>query len=100
MRFDEHVLELCKKIPKGRVSTYKIIAEKMKTKAYRAIGSALKNNKKPIIIPCHRVVKSDGSLGGYSGIMNNKKKKILLEKEGLKIENNKIKEFEKKVYRF
>lgn len=100
MRFDEHVLELCKKIPKGSVSTYKIIAEKMKTKAYRAIGSALKNNKKPIIIPCHRVVKSDGSLGGYSGIMNNKKKKILLEKEGLKIENNKIKEFEKNVYRF
>ena len=100
MRFGERVLELCSKIPKGSVSTYKIIAEKMKTKAYRAIGSALKNNKKPIIIPCHRVVKSDGSLGGYSGIMNNKKKKILLEKEGLKIENNKIKEFEKNVYRF
>ena len=100
MRFDEHVLELCKKIPKGRVSTYKIIAEKMNTKAYRAVGSALRNNKKPIIIPCHRVVKSDGSLGGYSGIMNNRKKNKLLEKEGLMIKNNKIEEFEKKIYRF
>ena len=66
MQFNEKVLELTKKIPKGRVTTYKLIAEKLKTHACRAVGTALHNNKKPIIIPCHRVVNSDGFVGGYA----------------------------------
>ena len=73
--FSDKVYALCKKIPKGKVTTYKIIAKKLKTKAYRAVGNALNKNKTPIKIPCHRVVSSDRSIGGYSkGV----KKKIQL----------------------
>ena len=98
MLFKEKVLELTKKIPKGRVTTYKIIAEKLKTRAYRAVGTALHNNKKPITIPCHRVVNSNGFLGGYAkGI---KKKIELLKKEGIKIKNKKIKDFKKVLFKF
>ena len=75
MNFQEKVLNLCSKIPKGKVSTYKEIAKKLKTKAYRAVGNALHNNKTPVVIPCHRVVCSDGSLGGYADGL---KKKISL----------------------
>ena len=98
MKFNEKVLSLTKKIPKGKVTTYKLIAEKLGTKAYRAVGRALKENKKPIIIPCYRVVSSDGSLGGYSrGV---KEKIRLLEKEGIKIKNNKIINFKGKLFKF
>ncbi|MBA3064268.1 MGMT family protein [Candidatus Woesearchaeota archaeon] len=98
MQFNEKVLKLTKKIPRGRVTTYKIIAEKLKTKAYRAVGTALHNNKRPIIIPCHRVVNSNGFVGGYAkGI---KKKTELLKKEGIKIKNKKIEYFEKILFRF
>jgi len=96
--FSEKVLNLVKKIPKGKVTTYKLIAKKLKTKAYQAVGNALNKNTKPIIIPCHRVVKSTGEIGGYSrGI---KKKILLLKKEGIKIKNNKIENFKKVLFRF
>lgn len=88
--FSDRVYNLVKKIPKGRVSTYKIIAEKLGCKGYRAVGQALKNNKNPVVIPCHRIIKSDGFLGGYCGKLNNNKKKKLLKKEGVKITGNKI----------
>ena len=98
MLFKEKVLKLTKKIPIGRITTYKIIAEKLNTHAYRAIGTALHKNKKPIIIPCHRVVNSSGFVGGYA---NGIKKKIkLLKKEGIKIKNKKIQDFEKVLFRF
>jgi methylated-DNA-[protein]-cysteine S-methyltransferase len=88
--FQEKVLDLVKKIPKGKVTTYKEIGKALKRKGqvYRAVGRALHDNKTPIIIPCHRVIASDGSLGGYSrGI---KKKIALLKKEGVKIESGKV----------
>lgn len=100
MNFQDKVLVLTKKIPKGKVTTYKEIAKAMKTKAYRAVGAALRNNKRPIIIPCHRVVSSDGSLGGYKGKLNSKEKIKLLKKEGIEINKNKIVDFEKKLYTF
>jgi len=87
---NKKVLDLVRKIPKGKVTTYKIIAEKLNSRAYRAVGSALKNNKNPVIIPCHRVINSDGSLGGYKGIRNNKEKSDLLRKEGIEINKGKI----------
>ena len=98
--FQSKVLSLVKKIPKGRVTTYKMIGKALgkKGQAYRAVGRALHDNKFPIIIPCHRVVKSDGSLGGYSrGI---KKKITLLRKEGVFVKNGKIVDFEKKLISF
>lgn len=88
MRFSDRVLEVTKKIPKGKVTTYKATAEKLGTKAYRAVGNALHNNKNPVVIPCHRVVSSDGSIGGYSrGI---KKKIELLKKEGVEVKDGKV----------
>ena len=88
--FQEKVLELTKKIPKGKVTTYKEIAKKLKSIAYRAVGTALRNNKTPIIIPCHRVVNSNGSVGSYKGVENSKEKIKLLRKEGVKVVNGKL----------
>ena len=95
-RFQRHVYELCRKVPKGRVTTYKEIAKAMKTKAYRAVGQALRQNPFAPRVPCHRIVCSDGSLGGFAGKMKSEEKIVLLEKEGIKIKDNKILEFKKK----
>jgi len=98
MLFKEKVLKLTKRIPKGKVTTYKLLSEKLNTRAYRVVGTALHNNKNSIIIPCHRVVNSDGFIGGYAkGI---KEKIKLLKKEGIKIKNKKIQNFEKVLFRF
>ena len=90
MTFSQEVLQLTAKIPRGKLTTYKEIAKKLHTKAYRAVGAALRNNSKPMIIPCHRVVNTDGSLGGYMGIKNNPEKIRLLKKEGIDIKSNTI----------
>ena len=93
--FQDKVYALCKKIPKGRVSTYKEIAESFGCKAYRAVGQVL--NKNPYKeVPCHRVVDSKGNLHGFA--LGLKKKKEMLEKEGIKIRNYKILDFEKVLY--
>ena len=93
MTFQDKVLALVKKIPKGKVTTYKEIGKALKKKGqvYRAVGRALHDNKFPVKIPCHRVVASDGSLGGYSrGV---KKKIALLKKEGIEVKQRKSKIF-------
>jgi methylated-DNA-[protein]-cysteine S-methyltransferase len=100
MNFSEKVLVLVKKIPKGKVTTYKELGKKLggRGQVYRAVGRALHENKTPITIPCHRVVCSDGSVGGYSrGI---KKKIQLLKKEGIEVKKNKVVEFENKLFSF
>ncbi len=83
-KFQKRVFAEVRKVPKGKTTTYKAIAEKLKTSP-RAIGQALKKNPYPIKIPCHRVIKSDGSLGGYKGKMNSKIKRRLLREEGADI---------------
>ncbi|MDP7180811.1 MAG: MGMT family protein [Candidatus Woesearchaeota archaeon] len=90
MNFNQKVLNITKKIPKGKVTTYKAIAEKLNSKAYRAVGTALKNNPDAPKTSCHRVIASDGSLGGYCGKMNDPEKAALLRKEGVEVNNNKI----------
>ncbi len=97
MAFREKVWDLCRKVPKGRVSSYKIMAEKLGTKAYRAVGNALNKNKSKDV-PCHRIVNSKGELHGFAQGL--KAKKTLLEKEGIKIKNNKVVDFEKFLYKF
>jgi methylated-DNA-[protein]-cysteine S-methyltransferase len=82
----QEVYNLLKEIPRGKVTTYKEIAECLNTKAYQAIGQILKHNPNPIIVPCHRVVKTNGSLGGYAG-KNYQDKINLLENEKVQIEN-------------
>jgi len=91
MNFQEKVYNLTKKIPKGRVTTYKEIARKLKTKAYRAVGNALRKNPHAPNVPCHRVINSDGNVGSYKGKSNSKEKIKILKKEGIEIKNNKIK---------
>jgi methylated-DNA-[protein]-cysteine S-methyltransferase len=95
MKFSEKVYKLTKKIPEGRVSTYKTIAKKLKCRAYRAVGNAL--NKNPHrTVPCHRVVKNSGFVGGFASGTKNKVK--ILKSEGVKIKNNKILNFEKVLF--
>jgi len=73
------VLEVVSRIPKGKTMTYAEVAKKAgNVKAYRAVGNILNKNYNPLI-PCHRVVRSDGSLGGYNRGSN--KKRELLRKE-------------------
>ncbi len=99
----ENVYELCRKIPAGKISTYKALAEESNTKSYRAIGQALKRNPNPISTPCHRIVSSSGLIGGFKGKNSGKeiKEKIkLLEKEGVKVKNNKVVDFEKALHKF
>lgn len=83
--FQEKVYKVVRKIPKGRVLTYKKVAELAgHPKAYRAVGNALNKNPDLKKIPCHRVVKSDGKIGGYGGGVD--KKYLLLLREGVKID--------------
>jgi len=88
MNFNEKVWNLCKQIPRGKVTTYRAIANKLGTKAYRAVGSALNKNPDAPRVPCHRVIRSDGSVGEYA--FGTKKKIKLLKQEGIEIISNKI----------
>jgi len=83
MNFTSKVLNIVKRIPKGKLLTYKDVAIKAgRPKASRAVGNVLRKNY-DTEIPCHRVIRSDGKLGGYNrGI---KKKLKLLKNEGLNL---------------
>lgn len=80
--FKDKVLEVVKSIPEGRVLTYQDVAKYAgKSKAYRAVGNILSKNHDSGI-PCHRVVRSDGKIGGYN--RGTKRKILLLRREGVK----------------
>jgi methylated-DNA-[protein]-cysteine S-methyltransferase len=96
--FASRVYGLTKRVPRGKVTTYGEIARAMRTKGCRAVGNALHRNPTPIIVPCHRVVKSDGSIGGFA--LGKRKKIKLLEKERVKIRNGRIINFENKLFKF
>ena len=81
MTFKEKVLNIVKKIPRGKVLTYSEVAKKAgNSKAARAVGNFMKNNYDPLV-PCHRVIRSDGKIGDYNRGGNSAKIK-LLETEG------------------
>ncbi len=85
-KFQLKVWSYLKKIPHGSVKTYSQVANSIgKPLAVRAVANAIGKNPYPQKIPCHRVIRSDGSLGGYSGKGGIKTKKILLKKEGIKL---------------
>ena len=82
--FQIKVWNAISKIPKGKVKTYKELARSIrKPKASRAVANACGKNPFPIKIPCHRVIRSDGRLGGYSGKGGIKTKRKLLRSEGI-----------------
>ena len=98
--FQSSVYALVAKVPKGRVTTYGAIAQALgrKGNTARAIGQALnKNPDAPNKIPCHRVVSASGKIGGY-GFGGTIPKIKLLEKEGVKILDGKILQFERVMY--
>ncbi|MDP2905824.1 MAG: MGMT family protein [Candidatus Omnitrophota bacterium] len=81
-KFELRVYQAVLTIPFGQTRTYKWVAEKIGCPgASRAVGQALKRNPYPLIIPCHRVIKGDNSLGGYSGAGGARKKMRLLDLE-------------------
>ena len=96
-KFSEKCYFLLRKVPKGRVTTYKVLAGALKTKAYRAVGNAMKNNPYFPKVPCHRVVNSNGKVGDYN--LGVKRKIEMLRKEGILIKNNKI-DLDKYLYKF
>ena len=82
-KFQLKVWNYLKSIPKGTVKTYKEVAIGINNpKSARAVANACANNPYAPKIPCHRVIRSDGKLGGYSGLGGLKTKKKLLKKEG------------------
>ena len=88
--FEKAVLMATFEIPKGKVSTYKRIAEKIgNPNAYRAVGNALHKNPLAPIIPCHRVVRSDGFLAGDKESVEIRRHRLL--DEGIPLEGNRVK---------
>ena len=86
-------------VPKGRVTTYGELAKAVGLKnGQRVIGLIMKNNPFPVILPCHRVVKSDGKIGGYA--YGEMVKSRMLSNEGIKIIDGKIIDFEKEKFYF
>lgn len=82
--FQQMVWRELLKIPKGKTITYKELAIKVgKPRAIRAVANAVGANKLLVVIPCHRVIRSDGLLGGYSGPGGVRAKRVLLQKEGV-----------------
>ena len=97
MNFSERCYQLLKKVPRGKITTYKEIARALKSKAYRAVGNAMNKNPYAPNVPCHRVIKSTGKVGGFaSGTM---KKTQILKKEGVEINKGKI-NLKKYLYKF
>ncbi len=90
-----------RQIPEGRVSTYGDMAAALgKPKAARAVGGMLATNPDAPRTPCHRVVRSDGSLGGYQGGMEaQSRKRDLLESEGVRVVDGKVQDFDRLRFR-
>jgi methylated-DNA-[protein]-cysteine S-methyltransferase len=91
-KFQSECYEALKKVPKGKVITYAGLAREIgKPKAHRAVGNAMNKNPFAPKVPCHRVVKSNGELGGFADDINVKIKR--LHEEGVDVLNNKIVNF-------
>ena len=86
--FNERCYDVLRQVPKGKVTTYKALAQAMKTKAYRAVGNAMNKNPHAPEVPCHRVVQSNGGIGGFAG--GTRKKIQMLKKEGVEVVKGKI----------
>lgn len=98
--FHVRVLELVKQIPYGKVTTYSEIARALtgSVRAARAVGRAVARNPYPLEIPCHRVVRCDGSVGGYRLGVEAKIRR--LQAEGLEIEDGRVLNFETRLFRY
>ena len=98
LSFNEKCYELLKKIPEGKVTTYKEMAIALGTTACRAVGTAMAKNTDLVTTPCHRVVRSDGSVGQYA--LGTDKKSELLCNEGIEVSNGKVRNLDKYLFTF
>lgn len=99
MKLEQMVYDLVARIPEGKVTTYGDLARAAgKPKANRLVGQILNRNPNPVLVPCHRVVRSDGDIGGYAYGSDAKRK--LLKREGVRITKDKIIDFENAKYQF
>ena len=99
MKIEERVYKKLLQVPTGYVVTYGELSRAVGLhNGQRLVGQIMKKNPFPVIVPCHRVVKSDGTVGGYA--YGSERKKHMLSKEGLKINNDKISDFKKNLFRF
>jgi len=98
--FQEDVLNRVKQIPRGKITTYGEIAKELtgSVRAARAVGQAVARNPYPIRIPCHRVVRSTGDVGGYRWGVDTKIR--LLREEGIEFKGRKVVKFEETLFRF
>ena len=96
--FDQKCYRLLRQVPAGRVTTYREIARALGSRAWRAVGSAMAKNKHLVTVPCHRVVRSDGSIGQYASGAD--VKAALLQSEGVALDNNKVADLNRYMYYF
>lgn len=91
--FQERVYAAVKRIPQGKVTTYKLLAKEIGCKSSQAVGQALKRNPFAPMVPCHRVIFSNLSIGGFAGQVHGDaitRKKMLLKQEGVLFDNDKL----------
>lgn len=101
--FAEQTYQLLKRVPKGRVTTYKALADALGSRSYRAIGQFMRTNPHAPEVPCHRVVASDGTIGGFMGASRGpqiKKKIALLAREGVSVIRGKVVDFPSRLFTF
>lgn len=96
----QRVWEALLRIPRGKVTTYGLIARYLGTRGVRAVATAVGKNPDAPEVPCHRVVLSDGTLGNYSGKGGVGTKKQLLAHEGVIVTRGRIDDFGKVVYTY
>lgn len=97
--FNERCYKLLSTVQSGKVTTYKALAEALGTRAYRAVGNAMNKNPYPRdIVPCHRVVNTDGRLGGYAGQTSEKINR--LKEEGVQVKDERIVDFKTRLHTF
>jgi methylated-DNA-[protein]-cysteine S-methyltransferase len=101
--FHERIYALLRTVPRGKVTTYMDLAHALGTRAYRAVGQAMRHNPFAPQVPCHRVVASDGRIGGFGGVTRGEpvaRKIALLKREGVAVQNGRVVEFGKRRHRF
>jgi len=99
LSIDKKVYKKLLEVPTGKITTYGELAKAVgMINGQRVVGKIMNKNPYPVIVPCHRVIKSDGKLGGYA--YGEKIKSNMLSKEGIQISDGKILNFKEKIYRF
>jgi methylated-DNA-[protein]-cysteine S-methyltransferase len=90
--------QLLLKVPKGKVTTYKAVAQAMGTRGYRYIGQLLNKNPEPDLYPCYKVVQSNGRVGGFAQGMREKIRR--LKEDGIEVAKGKVVNFDSIFYKF